>query len=402
MPSIDELLPLGPGKDLPALRALDPEPLARYVADRGNPWWRRRHCVHALADRVPRACVPELIARVKDTGDTGEVRIALLDVLGDRPELLPWVRHEDRRDEKASGMPAALLRARGRLGDLSAVPELSAMAADPWTRNRQAGEAGLDALAARHGPAAVLALLDEERPQDRMVRVRMRARADEDVTGALADPDRAVAHLAASLADDADRLRSCAADPDSPVEAALWAAYALHRLTEDASAAREVWTRLGRPRVEVDGLDEETRAAIVHAYAPDCQRLSDPRWRIEALVTAPPAPVDVRDQLRRAAAALTGAGFEHGAPVSVGEHNHQGEGTYWVLPRGEYPVCVSTLGRFVTCHDPDPAVRRALEAAGFRWFDPAVDDVTVTGLCVYFFGSREPLGAGDLLFYWQD
>ncbi|MFD0429031.1 hypothetical protein ACFQ60_18075 [Streptomyces zhihengii] len=216
MPSIDELLPLGPGKDLPALRALDPELLARYVADRGNPWWRRRHCVHALEGRVPQACVPELIARVKDTGDTGEVRIALLDVLGDRPELLPWVRHEDRRDEKASGMPAALLRTRGRLGDLSAVPGLAAMAADPWARNREAGEAGLDALAARHGPAAVLALLDEKRPQDRMVRVRTRARAGEDVTGALADPDRAVAHLAASLADDADRLRSCAADPDSP------------------------------------------------------------------------------------------------------------------------------------------------------------------------------------------
>jgi hypothetical protein len=28
--------------------------------------------------------------------------------------------------------------------------------------------------------------------------------------------------------------------------------------------------------------------------------------------------------------------------------------------------------------------------------------VAVTGLCVYFFGARDPLTVNDLVFFWQD
>jgi hypothetical protein len=112
MQDIDTLLPLGRGKDTAALREFDADALARYAADPANAWWRRRHCVQALDGRVPEPRVPDLVARVRDTGETAEVRVALLDVLGDRTELLPWLLHEERRDEKRYGMAEAILKAR--------------------------------------------------------------------------------------------------------------------------------------------------------------------------------------------------------------------------------------------------------------------------------------------------
>ncbi len=69
---------------------------------------------------------------------------------------------------------------------------------------------------------------------------------------------------------------------------------------------------------------------------------------------------------------------------------------------GDGEVHLSTLGRFAAAHDDDPAVRRALESAGFRWIDHAVGSIQVTGLGVYHFGSRTPLDVHTLLFYWQD
>ncbi|MER6253269.1 hypothetical protein ABT224_18125 [Streptomyces sp. NPDC001584] len=65
-------------------------------------------------------------------------------------------------------------------------------------------------------------------------------------------------------------------------------------------------------------------------------------------------------------------------------------------------VFISTLGRFATGHDDDPDARRALESAGFRWIGHADASIEVAGLCVYYFGSRDPLQVDTLLFYWQD
>ncbi len=222
------------------------------------------------------------------------------------------------------------------------------------------------------------------------------------MTDALADPDRKVAHLAQSLADDPDRLRHYL-DEAPTTEAKLWAAYALYRLTEDAAETRVIYDALGRPRVEVPGLDEELRFAIVHEYAPGCRRQSDPRWRVEVLCTEPPPRPDVDEQLRRATAALTAANLAPGKPVDCGEHHQQGGGTYHVIAYGGgKQLCVSTLGRFAAGDDTDPAARRALESAGFRWIDDTTGAVRVTDLCVYYFGNRAPLDVGTLLFHWQD
>ncbi|MFD7260482.1 hypothetical protein [Streptomyces sp. NPDC059874] len=402
MPSITTLTPAAGQIDSAGLLVCDAESLAACAVRRSEPWWRRLACVRALAGRVPATRLDDLLACVRDGDDTGSVRVALLEVLSDHEELLPWLRHEDRRAESAYGMTEAVLTARGRLGDLMAAAGLAELAFSHWPRSRESGDAGLDALVARHGAAAVLDGLDESRPETRALRVRLRHRAGEDVLDALADPDAAVGHLAQELLTDPARLRGHL-DAAPTVDSALWAAYALHRLTEDVTQTRATYEALGRPRVEVAGLAEDVRRAIVHEYGPWCEKQSDPRWRIEAICTQPPVPVDKEAQLRRAAKGLAAAGLAPKRPVSCGDANQQGDGTYHVIGyRDGRELYVSTLGPFAGDLDDDPEARAALEAAGFRWIDAECGAVRVSGLGVYHFGSREPLDVFTLLFYWQD
>ncbi|MFD3696323.1 hypothetical protein ACFWUZ_09190 [Streptomyces sp. NPDC058646] len=403
MPTIETLTPQPGRADAAGLRAYDADLLVRCAVDPAQPWWRRTACVEALAGRVPRAGLGELLACVRDTAGSGTVRRALLVLLSDRAELLPWLRHEDRLRETSYGMPQAVLRARAALGDRTAAAGLATLAFSPWQTDRAVGEAGLDALADRYGAEAVLGRLDGGRPEDRAVAVRMRHRGGEDVTGALADPDPQVAHLAQSLLTCPDQVRAYLTGAPT-ADARLWAAYALQRLTGDVAGTRAVYEALGRPRVEVDGLDEELRRAIVHRYGHTCEKQSDPRWRVEALCTEPPPAPDEEEQLALAVAALSAAGLAPRPPLSCGEANRQGGGTYHVIGyRGDgSEVLISTLGRFAGDHDEDPAARAALEAAGFRWIDAATGSVRVTDLGVYHFGSRQPLDVQTLLFYWQD
>lgn len=212
-----------------------------------------------------------------------------------------------------------------------------------------------------------------------------------------------MAHLAQSLLTCPDRVRAYLAEAPT-ADAQLWAAYALNRLTGDVAETRAVYEALGRPRVEVAGLDEELRRAIVHEYGPECEKQSDPRWRVEALCTEPPPPPDEERQLALATAALTAAGLAPSPPLSCGDAHRQGGGTYHVIGYGGagQEVLISTLGRFASDHEDDPAARAALEAAGFRWIDGATGSVRVTDLGVYYFGGRGPLDVQTLLFYWQD
>lgn len=401
MPTIDTLIPEHGAYDTAALHAYDADALADYVGDVRNAWWRRRICVQALAGRVPEARIPALLDRIRDGEETGEVRVALLDLLCDRAELLPWLRHEERRRESAYRMPETVLRIRGLLGDRTAARELTTLAFSPWWHRRQLGEAGLMGLVERYGDEAILAELDEARPEDRAFAVWMRYRAGGDVTPYLADPDRGVAYAAHELATDPVRLRAYLAEGPA-TEAAVWAVCALHRITEDLDETRELDERLGHPRVEVRGLDEELRRAIVHEYAAGCERVSDPRWRLEALCTEPPARPDATDQTTRAAAVMAAAGLAPKPPVSCWEHEKQGDGTYYVIECDGPEVLVSTLGRFVMSHDHDHAARLPLEEAGFRWIDREAADTEVTDLGVYYFGTRGPRDVDTLLFYWQD
>jgi hypothetical protein len=401
MKTVEELVPRPREADADGLRAVEATRLARYVVDASHPWWRREPCAAALAGRVPEEWFPELSARVQDPRDATEVRVAVLDVLSDRTELLPWLRHDDRRGEIGRGMREAVLRARGRLGDRSALHALATVAfAEAW---HEADSTGLDALVDRYGADAIRADLGVARPEDRAAHLRIRARAGEDVADVLADPDHHVAHEACEYLTDPERLRLHLGEAPT-LDAKLWAVWALYRLTEDEAEARALYASLGRPRVEVPGLDEDVRRAIVHAYAPwRCTRGTDPRWRLEAVCTEPPPPVDEDAQLRRAVAALSAAGLAPQGPVSAGEDNQQGDGTYHVIRCGETEVFVSTLGPYVTVPvgDESPA-HEALESAGFRWIDPWDTTAEVTGLHVYHFGARAPLSVDTLLFHWQD
>ncbi|MER5867365.1 hypothetical protein [Kitasatospora sp. NPDC002040] len=401
MRTIEDLLP-DPGRPDPAgLRALKPAELARYASGRQHAWWRRTACAEALAGRVPERRVPDLLARIRDPHETGEVRIALLDLLGDRTELLPWLRHEDRRENSSYGLWNAVLKARGRQGDLTAARELATLAFSPWPHHEATGAAGLAGLVERAGADAVLAELGDGRPEDRYFAVLTRHRAGQDVTDALADPDRSVAFRSHRLLTDPGRLRAYAAAAPT-VEAALQAAYALYGITEDLAELRSLYANLGSPRVEVAGLDEELRRAIVHEYGPQCQAAADPRWRVEALCAPAPEPVGQEGWLTRATAALEAAGLAPSPPVHCGEDNGQGDGTYHVIRCGEEEIRISTLGPFASGEDDDCTARPALAAAGLRWIDGDTGSVRVADLHVYWFGTRAPLDVDTLLFYWQD
>ncbi|MFF7776099.1 hypothetical protein ACFZCG_16920 [Streptomyces tanashiensis] len=403
MPTIDSLIPESGAHDTAALHAYDPDALAGYVLDDHNAWWRRRICVQALAGRVPEARVRALLDRIQDEAETGEVRIALLDLLCDRAELLPWLCHEDRNDE--SRIAEAVLKARGLLGDRAAGRELATLAFSPWWYRQQLGEAGLMGLVERYGAEAIVADLGEDRPEDRAFAVWMKYRAEGDVTPHLADPDRGVAYAAHELTTDPDRLRAYL-DEAPTVEASVWAVLALHRITDDPAETRRLDEQLGRPRVQVPGLDEELRRAIIHEYAAGCERASDPRWRLEALCTEPPPRPDATEQAARAFAVLAAAGLAPKPPVSCGEYERQGDGTYYVIEGDGEHVLVSTLGRFVMSHNRDHGhdhvARLPLEEAGFRWIDRETADTEVTGLDVYYFGGRGSRDVDTLLFYWQD
>ncbi|MEU5851080.1 hypothetical protein [Saccharopolyspora shandongensis] len=400
MGTIEALIPAARQANTADLLEVDADELARYVADTANPWWRREPCAAALAGRVPEAHVPKLLAHIRDLDETAGVRIALLDILGYREELLPWLQHEDRKADNSYGVPEAILKARGMVGDRTATCELTTLANSPWPHRSAVGEAGLEALIARYGTEEVLSQLDDARPDDRAFCVRLRHRAGEDVTEALADPDVGVACLAHSLVDDEEALRRYLEHAPT-ADAKLWAACALYRLNNNLSEIQEIYDSLGRPRVEIDGLDEEIRSAIRGEYAPGCQARTDPRWRVEAICAEPVQPPDEYDQLRRAITALESANPAPHRPILCGTGYSEGDGTYNEIRHGGTTVRVSTLGRFVTGNE-DVAVRGALEAAGFRWIDRTLGSIKVTGLCVYFFGDREPLDVYDLLFYWQD
>ncbi|WP_328958157.1 hypothetical protein [Kitasatospora purpeofusca] len=178
----------------------------------------------------------------------------------------------------------------------------------------------------------------------------------------------------------------------------------------DRDELRALYEQLGRPRVEVPGLAEEVRAAIVHAYVPVCAEHSDPRWRAEALCTEPPPPVDSAERLGRAGAALAALGVDPWPPMPCGLYHDAGYGNFDVIlydngrgdPDRPGELFVSQLGLFVNGDDWDDRYRVALTEAGFHWIDERTGGVRVTGLGVRYFGEWKELCIDLLLFQWQD
>nr|BFE31598.1 hypothetical protein GCM10010200_038490 [Actinomadura rugatobispora] len=394
--------------------------LADLVLDAQEPWWRRMACARALTGRVPDGRAAALLECVRDDGVTTEIRRALLGALGvpGRPhsdELLGWLRAQDGAPEtERYNLDTAMALARAEMGDVSAAGRLALLAADPWAHRRKVGEQAVDVLVESRGLPAVLGALGAGSPEelvtggrsaaDRLLGVRLAWRAGGDVTPALADASTMVARKAYELlstADDRD---------DGPLLAMaqerrpghLWALAVLHRRGHEI---RAMWEELGPPRIELPGVPADVREAIVRQYTPG-QRDTDPRWLLEAACLEPaPDPWDsdfVEDRLHRAAEALTAAGLDPQEPVAAGEHEGTGSGTYDVIKISAGQLMVSTLGPFFGGTGADGRAIAALRAAGFRHIDQVLAGIRFEKLHVYFFGEREPLAVGDLLFYWQD
>ncbi|WP_158079182.1 hypothetical protein [Actinomadura sp. CNU-125] len=281
---IRDLMPSGrvrwePSEDLAARAAPIPlNDLVEAVYDGDEPRWRRAACARALTGRVPDERAGALLEFVRDGGATADVRAALLEALSepDRPYsagLLEWLRAQEDRDEWRHVRPA-LAVARAKLGDLSVARGLVAMAADPWTQLRMPGERGVDALIDTCGLAAVLAELGADSTgtlavrgasaDERLLGVRLRWRAGDDIVASLADDSRTVARTAHDLLADAD------ADCEGALwelvrrraPGHLWALAVLHRRGRDV---RSAWEAAGSPRVELPDAPPDVRAAIVRA-----------------------------------------------------------------------------------------------------------------------------------------
>jgi hypothetical protein len=380
--AIDQITPSTPTA---AIEHHSDDVLVSVVLDSRQVWWRRRICALALSGRVPADSVPALFDIVRNSGVTTEIRVALLEVLPRSGELLAWLRTAD-----DSPLALAIVRTRARFGDVTAVPDLVRLMESEWRHRRMVAEQGIDMLGQRAVldalgfDSALSLMLFGPTPEARVLGVRW---ADPDITQALADEERMVAREAydrlADVPDDHEELVRMVADR---APGHLWALAVLAARGEPIDVQ---WLALGRPRVDVPGLPEDVRAAIVREYVPGT-RDTDPRWMLEAACLPDPEPADV---LTEALAAL--APFRPAPPVTAGDHHQQGEGTYHVVDTAAGRVMVSTLGRFFWSDDlPD--------LPGFRRIDDTVGGIVVTGLPVYFFGRREPLTVQDLVFYWQD
>lgn len=380
-----DIAQITPSTPMTAIAHHSADVLVSVVLDGRQEWWRRRICAFALSGRVPAASVPALLDLVRDSGVTTEIRVALLEILPPSGELLAWLRTADDH-----GLDLAILRTRARFGDTTAVPELVRLMASEWYHRRIVAEQGIDMLGQRAVldalgfDSALSLMLFGPTPEARLLGVRW---ADPDITQALADEERMVAREAYDrLADVPDNHGELVRMVDDRAPGHLWA---LAVLAARGELIDDQWDALGRPRVDVPGLPDDVRAAIVRQYAPGT-RDTDPRWLLEAACLPDREPEDV---LTDALTAL--APYRPASPVTAGDHHQQGEGTYHVVETTAGRVLVSTLGRFYWAEN-------IPELPGFRRIDNTLGAVEVSGLSVYFFGHREPLTVHDLVFYWQD
>jgi hypothetical protein len=331
--------------------------------------------------------VPALLDVVRDSRTSTGVRTALLEVLPPSEELLTWLRTTT---DDAYKLDLAVLLARARFGDRTVVPELVRTRESEWPHRRTAAEQGIDLLGQRAVldelgfDSALSLMLFGPTPAARALGVRWSA---PDVTQALADEERMVAREAydrlVHVTDHHDELHRMVADR---APGHVWA---LAVLAARGEPIADQWDALGRPRVDVPGLPEDVREAIVREYVPGT-RDTDPLWLLEAACLPDREPPDV---LPMALDALAPVNPQR--PVHAGDYHQQGDGTYYVIETDAGQVTVSTLGPFYS-------TRTGPDLPGFRRVDGTPGGIVVTGLPVYFFGAREPLTVYDLLFYWQD
>ncbi|MEM6930972.1 MAG: hypothetical protein AAF602_28815 [Myxococcota bacterium] len=401
--------------------------------------------------------MPELWARVVDDKDVTEVRLALLHVLGawwvtddpsreaSRSQALRWLRARD-LGALPYGMDQAVIMARCQLDDLTITPALAALSYDPWGSCVRTAHNAAAVLLATRGLAAVLeslgastvkALVTTASPSSvRYFGLELLAERPHDpstLIAALHDEDVVVAQRAAyhlvELSDEPallpvfdahlEELRASASVPaplTGPAAAAAWALLSASRrlaphglpaaddpeCTEAMRAIHDRLDRLDPILLPHPAVSPDVRVAILESYLPG-ERTTDPRLLLEGLRLGDRDDDTEPDNPDRVRQALIDAGLRVGEPTSIGQVHGQGGGSYDVLEAGEVEIYACTFGPFVRSSKPLPeGATAAVEHAGFHWIDDTLAARVFEGLSVYYFGRREPLTVGELLFYWQD
>ncbi|MFI0350247.1 hypothetical protein [Actinomadura sp. 9N407] len=391
--------------------------IADLVLDGDEPFWRRDACGEALIGRVPDERALELVAHACDDEIShvlGNALVTALNVPG-RPyrDALRERAVERGNYDIAEKLGPRTLVDEAATGDATALRLLAVLASAPWRHLREAGRKALDELIERRGLPAFLDMLGAASPTElalsgaypaeRLLGLRFLRDAGGDIAPCLGDDAAIVCRAAYDLllaGYGGDGTLLAMVEEERPGH--LWA---LPILRERGHDVRPLWERLGSPRVEVPGVPPDVREAIVRRFAPG-QAGTDPRWLIEAALLAPSPPPEEEhairvERLRAACTALVEAGLNPQDPVPVGKASGSGHGTYDIVATDAGKVWVSTLGPFFG-HPGDARIVTALQGAGFRYVDAELREVMFTGLAVYFFGSRDPLKVGDLVFYWQD
>ncbi|WP_019011221.1 HEAT repeat domain-containing protein [Deinococcus aquatilis] len=433
--------------------------LIKLADDQAQPWFLRRAALQALGTRTRPELLPLFRRMLRDNETEGEVRTAALFALVEQDDVqsLNLIRSLSTRGEPWLSAAGPLLEARGRLGDLTATRDLISLAADPWHHRFTAGQRGLVALEERVGGlgpmvqelqaaprprslGGLLGLSRTLRPTPLPLVDRLQALATVDPVGAVRnwattrlaelEPARAAEVLLQALQDPDWQVLKDASDalstlspapvaelyarmrnPELALDERRWAARTLLLLGEapDLNIIPDLQVTL--PAV----VPPAVRSAIIRAYAQQAEAGTDVRWLIEALTL--PRWDDAEAQTLQAeheqvVEALRASGLEVGQPIEAGVWHGQGGGTYVVLPLEGGDLSLSTLGRFAAPHtwgaDANhlPAamdrIRLALTSVGWQWLDDDLLSVKVPGLNVYYFGAREPLRVGELLYYWQD
>lgn len=369
----------------------------------------------SLTGRVPEQRVATLATHVCAISDDTRLLNAVITALdvADTPSshVLRAAAVEHGNYYVAQRLGARELRQRATRGDAQALQLLTVLASAPWTRMRRAGEAAVDELIESHGLDAVLTMLgaptprflarSADHPALRLLGLRLLHRSGDTITACLGD-DAAVVRRATH-----DLLRDGYGD-----DAELWALaeqraaghlWALALLHARGHEIRPMWQALGAPAIEVPGVPNAVREAIVRHYTPG-QDDTDPRWLIEAALLPPlPGSATQRadERLDVAIEELTRAGYAPEEPVPAGRAWGSGRGTYHVITTDHGQIRLSTLGPFYD-REGDNRIVPALADAGFRHIDAELAAIIIPRLAVYYFGAREPLPVATLLFYWQD
>lgn len=426
----------GAGRELAAALARFAPSVLVGIATSSEPWHVRRPAIFALSGRVDDAVAASLLAMALDARETGELRCDAIDVLAraGRTEIvgpLRRLRAELAETERPPhGLAETAVAAAARLGDVDAAVGALRLRYDAWRHLRHQGEEAVLALQDRVGLGALARAFGAHdasveglgglalRYPEKVVRRWAVDVAPPDapwLVAALRDPEWVVAEgvhaaLLRSTSAVEPALTALASDPEAEPEVRARAILALlgRGQREEAQA---LWDAFGDGDDPMPGFSPVIRRAVLYSYLPG-ERGTDPRWLLEGVLDhgfdlgddrhgGPDEPPEAI--LQAARDALGRADFPAGKATPIGQVREQGWGTYVHLEVKGGVLEVSELGRFVATELALPAhVRAALEQAGFLFIEPPLAGTIFEGLCVYFFGRRDPLSVYDLLFYWQD